>query len=144
MLKADNIKEYLSEIEEALQNDFQRKTLDIFAVAYRTGRANAFTGIDIPTLVQDIARSKDESLARMDELYQQFKQKAQSLGVHVHLAVDADEANRIIADIAKKNNCRNIVKAKSMTAEETHLNTGLEKEGLRVVETDLGEWIIQL
>ncbi|MFP4110885.1 MAG: L-lactate dehydrogenase (quinone) large subunit LdhH [Desulfonatronovibrio sp.] len=144
MLQADNIKEYLSEIEEALQNDFQRKTLDIFAVAYRNGRANAFSGIDISSLVQEIARSKDESLARMDELYRQFKQKAQSLGVHVHLAADAREANRIIADIARKNNCSNIVKAKSMTAEETHLNTWLEKEGLKVVETDLGEWIIQL
>ncbi len=144
MLTANNLQEYLSEIEDALQNDFQRKTLDTFAVAYRTARANAFAGMDIQSLVQEIARSKDASLARMDQLYRDFKKKAESLGVHVHLAVDALEANEIIADIAKKNNCRSIVKAKSMTAEETHLNTHLEKEGLRIVETDLGEWIIQL
>ncbi|WP_291321497.1 L-lactate dehydrogenase (quinone) large subunit LdhH [Desulfonatronospira sp.] len=144
MLAADNIKEYLSEIEEALQNDFQRKTLDTFAVAYRTGRANAFAGMDIPGLVKNIARSKDDSLARMDELYQQFKEKAQALGVHVHLAADAKQANEIIAGIAREHQCRNVVKSKSMTAEEIHLNAALEKQGLKIVETDLGEWIIQL
>lgn len=144
MLTAKNLKEYLNEIEDALENDFQRKTLDTFAVAYRTGRVNAFSGMDIQTLVKEIAGSKDASIARMDELFKEFKKKAEALGVHVHLAKDAQEANEIIADIARKNSCQNIVKAKSMTAEETHLNTHLEKEGLRVVETDLGEWIIQL
>jgi iron-sulfur cluster protein len=144
MLTANNLKEYLNEIEDALDNDFQRKTLDTFAVAYRTGRANAFAGMDVPALVREIAASKDASIARMDELFKEFKEKAEALGVHVHLARNAHDANEIIADIAGKNGCRNIVKAKSMTAEETHLNTHLEKEGLRVVETDLGEWIIQL
>jgi len=144
MLTSDNLKEYLNEIEDALQNDFQRKTLDTFAVAYRTGRANAFAGMDITTLVEEIARARDSSLAHMDELYKQFKKKAEALGVHVHLAKDALEANEIIADIAKKNSCTSVVKAKSMTAEEVHLNVHLEKEGLRIVETDLGEWIIQL
>jgi iron-sulfur cluster protein len=144
MLTANNLKEYLNEIEDALENDFQRKTLDTFAVAYRTGRANAFAGMDIQTLVKEIASSKDASIARMDELYRKFKEKAEALGVHVHVAKNAQEANEIIADIARKNSCQKIVKAKSMTAEETHLNTHLEKEGFRVVETDLGEWIIQL
>ncbi len=144
MLNSENINEYLNEIEEALQNDFQRRTLDTFAVAYRTGRANAFSGMDIPELVKEIAKAKDSSLARLDQLYKEFKKKAEALGVHVHLADDSKEANEIIADIAKKNNCQKIVKAKSMTAEETHLNNHLEKEGLTVVETDLGEWIIQL
>ncbi|MFW5730662.1 MAG: LUD domain-containing protein, partial [Desulfonatronovibrionaceae bacterium] len=144
MLSSDNLKDYQSEIEKALQNDFQRRTLDTFAVAYRTGRANAFAGMDIPALVKEIARSKDDSLARMDELYQEFKEKAEALGVHVHLAADAAEANGIIAEIASRNKCRSVVKSKSMTAEEIHLNTALEKQGLRIVETDLGEWIIQL
>ena len=144
MLNADNLKDYLKEIEEQLQNDFQRKTLDTFAVAYRTGRANAFAGMDIDSLVKEIAEAKDSSLSRMDALYKEFKKNAEALGVKVHLAKDPKEANEIIASIAKENNCKNIVKAKSMTAEEIHVNTHLEKEGYRIVETDLGEWIIQL
>ena len=68
MLTSDNLKEYLNEIEDALQNDFQRKTLDTFAVAYRTGRANAFAGMDINALVEEIAQARDSSLAHMDEL----------------------------------------------------------------------------
>ena len=144
MLTAGNLKEYLNEIEEALKNDFQRRTLDTFAVAYRTGRASAFAGMDVSSLVQEIARAKDASLSRLDELYREFKKRAGAMGVKVHLAKDSMEANELIADIARENSCRNIVKAKSMTAEEIHLNTHLEKQGLRVVETDLGEWIIQL
>ena len=144
MLTANNLKDYLKEIEEQLQNDFQRRTLDTFAVAYRTGRANAFAGMDVKGLIQEIADAKDSSLSRMDALYKEFKKNAEALGVKVHLAKDPKEANEIIASIAKENNCKNIVKAKSMTAEEIHVNAHLEKEGYRIVETDLGEWIIQL
>ncbi len=144
MLTANNHKEYLQEIEEALQNDFQRRTLDNFALAYPAGRAKAFAGMDVPALVQEVARAKDSSLSRMDKLFHRFKKQAESLGIHVHLAQDAREANELVTEIAKQNNCHNIVKAKSMTAEEIHLNTHLEQQGLRVVETDLGEWIIQL
>ncbi|MBF0202516.1 MAG: LUD domain-containing protein, partial [Desulfamplus sp.] len=56
----------------------------------------------------------------------------------------AEDANRIIGEIAKKTTSQKIIKSKSMTAEETHLNHHLEKEGLDVTETDLGEWIVQL
>ncbi|WP_031388760.1 L-lactate dehydrogenase (quinone) large subunit LdhH [Desulfonatronum thiodismutans] len=144
MQTAVKIEEYLQEVEESLGNEFQRKALDTFAVAYRTGRANAFTGMDVKGLIEEIAQAKDDGIRRMDELYQQFKQKAESMGVHVHLATTAEEANRIIARIAKDNDCKKVIKAKSMTAEETHLNNHLEAEGLKVVESDLGEWIIQM
>lgn len=144
MQTAVKIEEYLQEIEESLGNEFQRKALDTFAVAYRTGRANAFAGMDVRGLIAEIAQAKDDALVRMDELFQQFKEKAQSMGVHVHLAKTAYEANEIIARIARENNCKKVIKAKSMTAEETHLNRHLEEKGLAVVESDLGEWIIQL
>lgn len=144
MQTAVKIEEYLQEIEESLGNEFQRKALDTFAVAYRTGRANAFAGMDVKGLVSEIAKAKDDALSRMDELYSRFKEKAESMGVQVHLARTAYEANEIIARIARENNCRKVIKAKSMTAEETHLNHHLEQEGLQVVESDLGEWIIQM
>ena len=62
----------------------------------------------------------------------------------MHLAATAQEANEIIAKIGRDNGVKTIVKSKSMTAEETHLNDHLEAEGFKVTETDLGEWIIQL
>lgn len=144
MQTAARIEEYLEEIEQSLDNEFQRKALDTFAVAYRTGRANAFAGMDVRGLIEEIAAAKDDSLARMDELYQAFKAKAEGMGVHVHLAKTAYEANEIIARIAQENDCTKAIKSKSMTAEETHLNHHLEEKGMTVVESDLGEWIIQL
>src|SRR5262249_31150157 len=65
-------------------------------------------------------------------------------GGKVHWAGDAAEARRIVLDIARQTGCRHIVKSKSMTTEEVHLNPALEAAGLEVTETDFGEFIIQL
>ncbi len=144
MQEARNLREYKDEVREALDNEFQREALDKFALAYPVGRQNAFAGLEIDTLVDEVARRKDFAVAHMEELYQEFKSKAEAAGVHVHLARTAKEANDIIADIARSAGARNIIKSKSMTAEEILLNHHLEAEGFQVTETDLGEWIIQL
>ncbi|MFP4258145.1 MAG: L-lactate dehydrogenase (quinone) large subunit LdhH [Desulfovermiculus sp.] len=144
MQTADTLKEYRHELQDALQQDFQRQALDNFARAYPGGRAKAFGQTDVTSLVEDIARRKDWAVQHMDELFEQFKTQAEAAGVHVHLAATDREANEIITRIAKKSGCKNIVKSKSMTAEETLLNHALEESGLTVTETDLGEWIIQL
>lgn len=144
MQKAKDLKEYRGELRESLDNEFLRTTLDNFAVAYRAGRANAFKGMDVKSLIKDIADCKDAAAANHEELYREFKANAEAAGIHVHYAKDGDEANRIIAEIGKKAGCKKVVKSKSMTAEETLLNHDLEDEGFEVVETDLGEWIIQL
>ena len=144
MQTAKDLKEYRVELRAALDNDFQRTAMDNFAIAYRGSRVRAFAGMDPEALIADIAAAKDASIARIDQLYAEFKQKAEAAGVHVHLARTAREANEIIAQIGKKAGCKTIVKSKSMTAEETHLNHHLEAENFEVTETDLGEWIIQL
>ncbi|MDR3640071.1 MAG: LUD domain-containing protein [Humidesulfovibrio sp.] len=144
MQNAHNLKEYRGELSGALHNEFLREAMDKFAVAYRTARSNAFSGIDVDGLIKDIAKSKDEAMAHMDELLAQFTKNAEALGVIVHVAKTAQEANEIIAGIAEKAGVKRIIKSKSMTAEETHLNDYLESQGLEVTETDLGEWIIQL
>ncbi len=135
---------YRKQIDEALGDDFLRRTLDTFAVAYKANRESVFSEIDEHGLIKQIADAKDDACRHMEELYEKFKEEAEKRGAHVHRAKDADEANEIIARIAKENNVKRVVKSKSMTAEETQLNTALEKEGLIVDETDLGEWIIQL
>lgn len=141
---ARDMKTYKDRIRAALGNRFLRKALDNFASAYKVSRVKAFDGIDLDTLKAEIAEGKDEALTRLECLFEQFREKAEAAGAAVHLAATADEANQIIAEIARENGVRAIVKSKSMTAEETHLNDHLEAQGFQVTETDLGEWIIQL
>ncbi|MBF0468750.1 MAG: lactate utilization protein, partial [Desulfamplus sp.] len=140
----ETLKEYKNRIDTALDNQFLRSAMDKFAVAYRESRKNAFAGMDIEGLIAEVADIKKDAIKNGDRLFEQFKSVAEKNGVHVHLAATAQEANQMIAKIARDNDCRKIIKSKSMTAEETHLNKWLEREGLEVTETDLGEWIVQL
>ncbi len=141
---AQDLKEYKKRLKKALNNEFLRHTLGTFASAYKESQGRIFAGVDVQGLIREIAAGKTAALPRLEELYETFKAKAEAAGVKVHLARTAREANDIITDIAKENRVLKIVKSKSMTAEETFLNDHLEAEGLEVVETDLGEWIIQL
>jgi len=87
---------------------------------------------------------KDEVLLHLDRYLEEFVRNAESRGATVHWARDAAEANTIICGLAIERAARIVVKSKSMTTEETHLNDALEAAGMQVVETDLGEYIIQL
>src|ERR1043165_1735196 len=87
---------------------------------------------------------KDEALSQLDRYLDEFVRNAESRGAKIHSAHDATEANKIICKLAADARARVIVKSKSMTTEETHLNDALEAAGMQVVETDLGEYIIQL
>ena len=87
---------------------------------------------------------KDDVLLHLDQYLEKFVSNAESRGAQFHWARDAAEANSIICNLAKARGARTIVKSKSMTTEETHLNVALESTGIQVVETDLGEYIIQL
>ena len=144
MQTAKDLPEYRHEVKQSLDKDFQRKALDTFAKAYRQSRANAFSGMDLQGLIDEISQAKDEALPHLEAMFKAFKARAEAKGVTVHLAKSAREANRIISSIAREHDCQKIVKSKSMTAEETLLNHHLEDLGLEVTETDLGEWIIQL
>jgi len=87
---------------------------------------------------------KDEVLLHLDRYLEEFVRNAEGRGAKIHWARDAAEANAIICKLATERRARIVVKSKSMTTEETHLNTALEAAGMQVVETDLGEYIIQL
>lgn len=141
---AQDLKSYKKQIRQALGDQFLRKALDTFNTVYRENRPRVYEGIDFESIRDEIAEGKDSALPRLVELFEEFKRNAQAAGAIIHSAKDADEANQIIARIARENQVKKIIKAKSMTAEETFLNNALIKEGLEVTETDLGEWIIQL
>jgi L-lactate dehydrogenase complex protein LldF len=87
---------------------------------------------------------KQHTLAHLDRYLEQLEASVQRLGGRVHWAADAEEARRIVVDIAKQSGCRRAVKAKSMTSEEIHLNPALQAAGVEVTETDFGEFILQL
>jgi L-lactate dehydrogenase complex protein LldF len=87
---------------------------------------------------------KDEVLKHLDAYLEEFVRNAEARGARVHWARDAEEANGIVCRLAQAHQAKIVVKSKSMTTEETHLNDALEADGLKVIETDLGEYIIQL
>ena len=87
---------------------------------------------------------KDTVLLHLDEYLREFVTNAERCGAQVHWARDAAEANQIVCRLARERDARKLVKSKSMVTEEIHLNGALEAEGCEVIETDLGEYIIQL
>ncbi|MBI5751962.1 MAG: iron-sulfur cluster-binding protein [Hydrogenophilales bacterium] len=87
---------------------------------------------------------REQVLANLDQWLIRFEQEAQRRGSIVHWAETAEEANRIICDIARQHGVKKAVKSKSMVSEECGLNDALEAAGVQVVETDLGEYILQL
>jgi L-lactate dehydrogenase complex protein LldF len=87
---------------------------------------------------------KNNVLSNLGEYLQQFEANAQANGIIVHWAADAKEHNEIVLELLLKNGIGKMVKSKSMLTEECHLNEYLEKQGIDVIDSDLGERIVQL
>jgi len=112
---------------------------------FTSARAEALAELpDAGALRDQLKALRSATLARLAHYLEQFEANAQAAGAHVHWARDGDEAGRIVADIARRRGFDLAVKSKSMTTEEIGLNQTLAQAGVEVVETDLGEWIIQL
>lgn len=93
---------------------------------------------------QAAAETKYEAINRLDEHLVSLVEKLEARGTKVHWASTATQARDVMLEIIRGKNARSIIKSKSMTAEEIHLNDALEKAGFEVVESDLGEYIVQL
>src|SRR5687768_12719043 len=87
---------------------------------------------------------KQHTLDHLDYYLEQLKANVERNGGHVHFAASAPEARRIIMDIARKAGCERVIKSKSMVSEEIELAHHMERAGMDVVETDLGEFIVQI
>lgn len=108
-------------------------------------RATARKNLPEFDALRDSARAiKDHTLAHLDVYLELYEQKVIEAGGKVHWARDAQQARGIILDICRKNNARTVTKGKSMISEEIGLNDFLEANDITPVETDLGEYIIQL
>ena len=98
-----------------------------------------------PNHLRDLAgKIKQHTLDHLDTYLLQAEQKLTENGAHVHYAWDTEQARHIILDIFKQYNAKTTCKSKSMATEEIYLNDFLEENGIEVLETDLGEFILQI
>jgi L-lactate dehydrogenase complex protein LldF len=157
--------EFRERIRTSLANKTLQEALDANAERRVKGRVAAFESLpDWPEWRQQAHAIRAEVIEHLDAYLSEFMRKAQQNGLVVHRAKDAAEAIKIILEITESNVSRHwnltddgppagmvsrqtpvlVAKSKSMVSEEINLNHALEAQGIRVVETDLGEYIVQL
>jgi iron-sulfur cluster protein len=132
-------------IETAIKEKSKRTAL---YQAMKRGRDSRHTAVGLLPGGEDFRKKVRETklrcLARQDELVERFAEKVRERGTSVLLAKDGAEAIAYILEIARERKAKIVAKSKSLTSEEIEINHPLEEAGLEVVETDLGELIIQL
>lgn len=99
---------------------------------------------ELSALREQAAEVRARALSKLPDLLRRMEDKCRENGIVVHWAETPAEANRIILDILQAHGAKKVIKGKSMVSEETHLNAALEGAAIEVVESDLGEYIIQL
>jgi L-lactate dehydrogenase complex protein LldF len=129
----------------ALEDPNLRVALDGIRTGWQVTRTQAAAKLPEFEALRDQGRDiKDHVLANIDLYLEAFTAKVEAAGGTVHFARDAAEARAIVGELCSRYEAKAVTKSKSMVAEEIGLNHYLEAEGLKVVETDLGEYIIQL
>lgn len=118
-----------------------RKGIDQYEAAFRGGQSRF---MDWEAARQRCQQVKWEAINHLDRYLLEFEKRVKERGGHVFWAETADEARKYVTDLAVSRGVRKVVKSKSMVTEEIHLGAALEKAGIEVFETDLGEFIVQL
>ncbi|MFZ5826439.1 MAG: LutB/LldF family L-lactate oxidation iron-sulfur protein [Bacillota bacterium] len=147
--------DFSTRINKALGDQQLRGALRYTTDRLRNARLNAMADLnaqaadDLALGTLDDLRSrareiKAHTLQHLDYYLEQAAGQIRANGGTVHWAVNAGDVAQIVVDVAKRRSARSVIKSKSMASEEVHLNAALEREGLEVVESDLGEYIIQL
>ncbi len=138
--------EFHHRIDTALQNEALQSALDKNAYRRKQARVESFTSLtdDLDVLRNKAHEIRSNVIEHLDEFLDRFVKRASENGFIVHYAKTDEEASQIVGGIARACNAELIVKAKSMVSEEIHLNRILENMGFKVVESDLGEYIVQL
>ncbi|MEF8853258.1 MAG: LUD domain-containing protein [Haloarculaceae archaeon] len=112
---------------------------------FNQGRYDAVAELSDYQELRDEARAiKEDAIDRLPELVEELTERVEENGGTVYVAEDAADANRYIAEVCADVDADRAVKSKSMTSEEVEVNAHLESRGVDVVETDLGEWVLQV
>jgi L-lactate dehydrogenase complex protein LldF len=137
--------EFRERIRASLANETLQSALDANAERRLTGRIAAFASLpDWRERRQQAHAVRAEVIEHLEGYLEKFISNAKKNGIVVHRAIDAAEAIKIVIEIVGTGQASLVAKSKSMVTEEINLNHALEAEGIRVVETDLGEYIVQL
>lgn len=138
--------EFYHRIEQALADSNLQSALDANAARRITARLTAFASLpgDLQSYRQRARHIRQDTIQHLNEYLEQFTQNAQRNGFVVHRAANAQEAVSIVLNLCTGKGARRVVKSKSMVSEEIGLNPALEQAGIQVVETDLGEYIVQI
>ncbi len=131
--------------KDALADANLQQALKFVEVNFAARRREAADRLPEFDALRDAARDiKDHTLQHLDLYLETYQERVEAAGGHVHFAVTAEEARRIVLDLCRKAGAKTVTKGKSMVSEEIGLNDFLETNGITPVETDLGEYIIQL
>ncbi|ELZ47180.1 hypothetical protein C464_09622 [Halorubrum coriense DSM 10284] len=134
--KADRIRELLATEGDAVAANTR---------GFNEGRYESTGRLDDYEALKEEARSiKEDAIERLPDLIDEVRETVEANGGTVYLADDAADANRYIREVAAERGAERAVKSKSMTSEEIEVNDALAADGVDVVETDLGEWVLQL
>ncbi len=129
---------------DILANERMQQALAGATRRFREERHRALADLpDADALRDHLKAVRSATLARLADHLETFERQATAAGAQVHWARDGSEAAALVLEIARQHGVRRVVKSKSMTTEEIHLNQALAQAGIHVVETDLGEWIVQ-
>src|SRR5690625_3086788 len=136
---------YKERVQEGLDNDFMREAVASAQGRFRSGKQQRADELgnweDWRSLGEEI---RTHTLENIDFYLQQLSDEVAKRGGNVYFAETAEDANEYIRQVIKEKNAKKVAKSKSMVTEEIGLNDVLEENGVDVVETDLGEWILQL
>ena len=132
---------YAKQLDDAVRTAVHDNSAAGTAARYRALGAD-YTDYDALRRLAGAVRQ--HAIENLDRYLAQAEESLTRHGAQVHYAVTAEDACRAVSDILKKSGARRVVKSKSMVSEEIHLNAHLTKEGIESIETDLGEYIIQI
>jgi iron-sulfur cluster protein len=112
---------------------------------FNAGRYDSVSKLDDYEQLKDEARAiKEDAIDRLPELIERLRETVEENGGTLYVADDAADANRYVREVCEDREAERVVKSKSMTSEEIEVNDELEAAGVDVVETDLGEWVLQV
>lgn len=137
---------FQTKIRSALANPALQEALDGNYARRLIAREVAFSSLeeDLQILRQRAHALRERTIANLDQYLEQFITQAQANGIVIHRAANSAEACQVVCDILRQHQARLVVKSKTMVGEEIEINHAMQAEGIQVVETDLGEYIVQL
>jgi L-lactate dehydrogenase complex protein LldF len=137
--------DFLRESIAAAGNDRLKRAVQNGVVKNDRARQARLTELTDSDALRTLAgQIKQHTLDHLDYYLKQLKENVERKGGHVHFASTADEARQIVLDICKQTNSTRVIKSKSMVSEEIELAHAMEAAGIDTVETDLGEFIVQI